>query len=58
MKGFDDLNILSIINDKDINDIPILYILRVVNAIQKELEDEQSCYFCNELSENNKQIKE
>ena len=30
------MNILNILNNKELSDIPILYILRIINAIQKE----------------------
>lgn len=49
------MDILSIINSKELSDIPILYILRVIHVIQK---DEQSCKFCEELSKNYERIKE
>lgn len=49
------MDILSIINSKELSDIPILYILRVIHVIQK---DEQSCKFCEKLSKNNERIKE
>ena len=31
------MNILNILNNKELSDIPILYILRIINAIQKEI---------------------
>ena len=30
------MNILNILNNKELSDIPILYILRIIGAIQKE----------------------
>ena len=30
------MNILNILNNKELSDIPILYILRIIDAIQKE----------------------
>ena len=32
----------KIINDKELQDIPIMYILRVIHAIQKELINDRS----------------
>lgn len=49
------MDILSIINSKELADIPILYILRVIHVIQK---NEKSCKFCEELSKNYERIKE
>ena len=31
------MNILNILNNKELSDIPILYILRIIGAIQKEI---------------------
>ena len=31
------MNILNILNNKELSDIPILYILRIIDAIQKEI---------------------
>ena len=30
------MNILNILNNKELSDIPILYILRIIDSIQKE----------------------
>ena len=37
------MNILNILNNKELSDIPILYILRIIGAIQKESIDGK-CY--------------
>ena len=31
------MNILNILNNKELSGIPILYILRIIDAIQKEI---------------------
>ena len=31
------MNIINILNNKELSDIPILYILRIIGAIQKEI---------------------
>ena len=32
------MNILNILNNKELSDIPILYILRIIDAIQKVIQ--------------------
>lgn len=48
------MNILNIINSKELRDIPILTILRVVIRTQEELLNEESSAICPKLSESNK----
>lgn len=52
------MRVEKILENSDIQDIPILYVLRVITAIQKEILDEQSGRICENLSKNNKQYKE
>lgn len=48
------MNITNILNSKELQDIPILYILRIINEIQKEnIKDGKSGSTCEELSKNN-----
>ena len=35
------MNIINILNNKELSDIPILYILRIIGAIQKEICNER-----------------
>lgn len=37
------MDILKIINDKELQDIPVLYILRVIHSIQKEIINDRPC---------------
>ena len=44
----------KIIQNKNLQDIPILHVIRVVNEIQKEILDEQSSSICENIFANNK----
>ena len=44
----------KIIQNKNLQDIPILHVIRVVNEIQKEILNEQSSPVRENISENNK----
>lgn len=48
------MNILNIINSKELRDIPILTILRVVLRTQEELLNEESGTICSQLPKSNK----
>lgn len=48
------MNILNIINSKELRDIPILTILRVVLRTQEELLNEESSTICPKLPKSNK----
>lgn len=52
------MDISKILNNKELQDIPILYILRVIHIIQKEQINDQSCAVCEKLYNNNKSVKE
>ena len=52
------MNIMNILNNTEIQDIPILYILRVINVAQKEIINEQSDTICKNLSKFDESIKE
>lgn len=52
------MNILNVLNDKELSDIPILYILRVIHSIQKEMNNEQSSNVRKELYKSNESVKE
>lgn len=52
------MNIINILNNKELEDIPILYILRVLNVIQKENLNGQSSTVSQRLYKSNKSIKE
>lgn len=52
------MNVLNILNNPELSDIPILYILRVIHAIQKEESNGQSSSFSTKLFESNERIKE
>ena len=52
------MNIMNILNNTEIQDIPILYILRVINVVQKEIINEQSDTICKNLSKFDESIKE
>ena len=52
------MNIMNILNNTEIQDIPILYILRVINVVQKEIINEQSSTICKNLSKFDESIKE
>ena len=58
MKEVGYMNIMNILNDTEIQDIPILYILRVINVVQKEIINEQSDTICKNLSKFDESIKE
>lgn len=51
------MNILNILNDKELSDIPILYILRVIHSVQKEIQNEQSSNVREELHRHNESVK-
>lgn len=51
------MNVLSIINNPELSDIPILYILRVIHAIQKENSNGQSSSFSEKLFEIDERVK-
>ena len=57
MKGVGYMNIMNILNDTEIQDIPILYILRIINVVQKEIINEQSDTICKNLSKFDESIK-
>ena len=44
----------KIIQNKNLQDIPILHVIRVVNEIQKEILNDQSSPACETISTNNK----
>lgn len=44
----------KIIQNKNLQDIPIIHVIRVVNEIQKEILDEQSSSVCENIFTNNK----
>ena len=52
------MNILNILNNKELSDIPILYILRIIDAIQKESIDGKSCSSSSQLPKSNEWVKE
>lgn len=52
------MNILNILNNKELSDIPILYILRIIDAIQKESIDGQSGSSSSQLPKFNEWVKE
>ena len=52
------MRLKNILNDSEIQDIPILYVLRVITAVQKEIIDEESSNICKRLSESYERIKE
>ncbi len=52
------MDILKIINDENLKDVPILDILKVINAIQKESINEESCRKCQRIYSNNESVKE
>ena len=52
------MNIMDILHKEEIQDIPILYILRVINLVQKEIINEQSGTICKNLSKFDESIKE
>ena len=58
MKEVGYMNIMNILNNTEIQDIPILYILRVINVVQKEIINEQSDTICKNLSKFDESIKE
>ena len=58
MKEVGYMNIMNILNNTEIQDIPILYILRVINVVQKEIINEQSGTICKNLSKFDESIKE
>ena len=52
------MRLKNILNDSEIQDIPILYVLRVITAVQKEIIDEESSDICKRLAESYERIKE
>ena len=52
------MRLKNILNDAEIQDIPILYVLRVITAVQKEIINEESCTICKNLSKFDESIKE
>ena len=52
------MNILNILNNKELSDIPILYILRIIDAIQKESIDGKSGSSSSQLPKYNEWVKE
>ena len=58
MKEVRYMNIMNILNNTEIQDIPILYILRIINVVQKEIINEQSDTICKNLSKFDESIKE
>ena len=52
------MNILNILNNKELSDIPILYILRIINAIQKESIDGKPGSSSSQLPKSNEWVKE
>ena len=52
------MNILNILNNEGLKDIPILYILRIIDVIQKEELDERPSQICKKLYKNNESVKE
>ena len=52
------MNILNILNNKELSDIPILYILRIINAIQKESIDGKSDSSSSQLPKSNEWVQE
>ena len=49
------MNIRNILNDKALQDIPIIHILKVIDVVQKEIiRNEQSSGICEKLSVVNK----
>ena len=57
-KGGTYMDILKIINDETLKDVPILDILKVINTIQKESINEESCRKCQRIYSNNESVKE
>ena len=51
------MNILNIWNNKELSDIPILYILRIIDAIQKESINEKSSSSGSQLPKSKKIFK-
>lgn len=52
------MNILKILESEELQDIPILYILRIIHVIQKEKINAESSNICEKLSKNNERVKE
>ena len=52
------MNVLNILNNPELSDIPILYILRVIHAVQKEYNNGQSSNVSEKLFEINERVKE
>lgn len=52
------MNILKLLNNPELKDIPILYVIRVVHVIQKELLNEQPSVYGSKLFEPNESVKE
>lgn len=52
------MRLKNILNDSEIQDIPILYVLRVITAVQKEIINEESGTICKKLSKFDESVKE
>lgn len=52
------MRLKNILNDSEIQDIPILYVLRVITAVQKEIINEESSAICKKLSKFDESVKE
>ena len=53
------MNVVDILTNEELNDIPILHIIRVINCMQEELiKDEQSSYIREKLYKIDKSNKE
>ena len=52
------MNILKLLNNPELRDIPILYVIRVVHVIQKEIINEQPSIYGSKLFESNESVKE
>jgi hypothetical protein len=51
------MRLKNILNDSEIQDIPILYVLRVITAVQKEIINEESSAICTRLSESYHELR-
>lgn len=52
------MDILRIINDKELQDIPIMYILRVIHVVQKELINDRPSFGSKTILDEYKSNKE
>ena len=48
------MDIIKILNKKELRDIPLLYVIRVITSIQEDIIDEQSSKLCEKIQESNK----